>query len=153
MRLSLLAPIGLLVACAKADKPPVADTTAAVAPAPPPPPPPVDLASLAGNWTLNTMPEGRDTVISSDLVITATTEGWTMKLPGRKAEPVRVRVDADSIMTETGPFASVLRKGAKVTTNAVYHVQAGKLVGTMVAHYQGGGADSVMRGRQEATRK
>ncbi len=39
-----------------------------------------------------------------------------------------------------------------VTTSAVYRVQDGKLVGTLVARYGGTGADSVMTGRQEATR-
>jgi hypothetical protein len=76
-----------------------------------------------------------------------------MTMAGRPPVPIRVRVDGDSIMTETGPFASVLRKDATVTTSAVYHVQDGKLVGTLVARYAGGGADSVMKGRQEATRQ
>jgi hypothetical protein len=113
----------------------------------------VDLASLAGTWTLRTTPDGRDTVITSEIAATGTTEGWTMTMPGQQPVPIRVRVDGDSIMTETGPFPSALRKGAMVTTNAVYHVQDGKLVGTLVARYGGAGADSVMTGRQEATRQ
>jgi hypothetical protein len=89
-------------------------------------PPAVDLASLAGTWTLRTKPDGRDTVITSEIVATGTTEG---------------------------PFPSVLRKGKMVTTSAVYHVQDGKLVGTLVARYDGAGADSVITGEQEATRQ
>jgi hypothetical protein len=153
MRLALIAVIPLLVACGQAPKPPAADTTAAAAPAPPPPPAPVNLATLAGTWIQQTRPENRDTVVTSELDIQVSTEGWTQTLTGQKPQPARVRVDADSIMVEVGPFPSVLRKGAKVTTNTVYRVQDGKLVGTLVAHYTGAGADSVMRARVEATRK
>lgn len=148
MRFGPLVLIGLLLACGKAAEAPPADTTAAAAA-----PAGVDLASLAGTWTLRTTPDGRDTVIVSEIRATGTTEGWTMTMPGREPVPVRVRVDGDSIMTETGPFPSVLRQGVMVTTSAVYHVQDGKLVGTLVARYAGGGPDSVMTGRQEATRQ
>jgi hypothetical protein len=92
-------------------------------------------------------------VITSEIVATATTEGWTMTMPGQQPVPIRVRVDGDSILTETGPFPSILRKGAMVTTSAVYHLQGGKLVGTLVARYAGAGRDSVLTGRQEATRQ
>jgi hypothetical protein len=113
----------------------------------------MDVASLAGTWTQRTMPDGRDTVITSEIVATGTTEGWTMTLPGQQPVPMRVRVDGDRIMTETGPFPSVLREGAMVTTSAVYHAQDGMLAGTMVARYSGAGADSVMTARVEATRQ
>jgi len=143
--------LAVQAACAKTEKPPAA------APQPPPPPPapaPISLADVAGKWTLRTMPEGRDTTITAELVATATTEGWTMTLPNQKPQPIRVRVDSDSIMADVGPFPSVLRKGAMVITNSVYRLQDGKLVGSLVAHYRGPkvGADSTMRGRQEATR-
>jgi hypothetical protein len=82
-----------------------------------------------------------------------TSPRWTMTMAGREPVPVRVRVDGDSIMTETGPFSSVLREGVMVTTSAVYRVEGGNLVGTLVARYDGAGADSVMTGRQEATRQ
>ena len=149
MRSASVALIGLLLACGKADEAPNADAAAvAVAAAPT-----VDLGSLAGTWTLRTTPDGRDTVITSEIAATGTTEGWTMTMPGQEPVPIRVRVDGDSILTETGPFPSVLRKGAMVTTSAVYHLQDGKLVGTLVARYAGGGPDSVLTGRQEATRQ
>ncbi|MGE0555073.1 MAG: hypothetical protein AB7R55_16710 [Gemmatimonadales bacterium] len=149
MRSISLGLIGLLVACGGAEEAPRADTTAAAVAAPVG----VDLASLAGTWTLRTTPDGQDTVITSELVLTGTTEGWTMTMPGRDPVPVRVRVDGDSIMTETGPFPSALRAGATVTTNAVYRVEGDKLVGTLTAHYEGTAADSLLTGRQEATRR
>ena len=148
MRSASVVLIGLL-ACGKAPETPPADTTAVAVASPAA----VDLASLAGTWTLRTMPDGRDTVITSEIAATGTTEGWTMTMPGQPPVPIRVRVDGDSIMTETGPFQSVLRKGTMVTTSAVYHVRDGKLVGSLVARYAGGGSDSVMTGRQEATRQ
>jgi hypothetical protein len=146
MRLSAVALVGLLLACGKTNEAPRADTAAAA-------PAALELASLAGTWTVRTMPDGRDTVITGQLVATNTTEGWTMTLPGLQPVPVRVRVDGDSLMTEAGPFPSVLRKGTMVTTSSVYRVQDGKLVGTLVARYTGAGADSVLTGRQEATRE
>lgn len=149
MRSASVALIGLLLACGQANDAPPADTAALAATQPAA----VDLASLAGTWTLRTTPDSRDTVITSEIVVTGTTDGWTMTMPGQQPVPVRVRVDGDSIMTETGPFPSVLRKGAMVTTNAVYRVQDGKLVGTLVARYDGAGTDSVLTGRQEATRQ
>jgi hypothetical protein len=154
MRSCFWCAIVLLAACAKAERTPAVDTTAAATPAPPPAPAPISLADVAGKWTLQTRPEGRDTTITAELVATATTDGWTMKLPKQKPNAVRVRVDGDSIMAEVGPFPSVLRKGTMVTTSSVYRLQDGKLVGSLVARYKGAkvGADSVMRGRQEATR-
>lgn len=149
MRIALMAMLGLVLACSKANDAPNPEA-AAVAVATPAP---VDLASLAGTWTMHTMPDGRDTVITSEITATGTTEGWTMTIAGRAPVPVRVQVDGDSIMTETGPFPSVLRPGVMVTTSSVYHLVDGKLVGTMVARYQGAGADSVMTGRQEATKQ
>ncbi|MEO8451144.1 MAG: hypothetical protein ABI647_15205 [Gemmatimonadota bacterium] len=151
MRFCLCA-IVVLAACGKGDKAPAADTTAtAVAP---PAPAPIALADVAGKWTLKTTVEGKDTTVTAALVATATTDGWTMTNPKQKPTPMRIRTDADSIMADAGPFPSVLMKGAMVTTNSVFHLQDGKLVGTMVARYTGAkvGADSVLRGRQEATR-
>lgn len=149
MRSTPLVLIGLLLACGTGEQAPRADTAAAAVAAPVG----VDLASLAGTWTLRTTPDGQDTVITSELALTGTTEGWTMTMPGREPVPVRVRVDGDSIMTETGPFPSALRAGAMVTTRAVYRVEGDKLVGTLTAHYEGTDADSLLTGRQEATRQ
>lgn len=143
MRRIALSLVAFALACGGAEEAPPAEE-AAMAPG-------VDLASLAGTWTLRTTPDMRDTVITSEIYISGTTEGWTMTMPGQEPVPVRVRVEGDSIMTETGPFASVLRPGVMVTTSAVYHVMGDHLMGTLVARYEGA-ADSLMTGRQEATR-
>ena len=56
MRSCFCCTIVLLAACAKTERPPAVDTTAAAQPAPPPAPAPISLADVAGKWTLRTMP-------------------------------------------------------------------------------------------------
>ena len=103
-----------LVACAGGEKKEAdsaAAATATVGPAA------LDLASLAGKWTQVVMAEGSDSVIvTSELNAGADASSWTITLPGRPAQPVRVTVSGDSVMTEAGPYESVLRKGVMVTT-------------------------------------
>jgi hypothetical protein len=88
------------------------------------------------------------------MVATGDTSGRVFNFPKRKPVPLRVIVvDGDSIVTEAGPFQSVLRKGAKVTvSHSVYRLQDGKLVGATTAHYATSGPDSVAHLRFEATR-
>ena len=99
------------------------------------------------------MPNSDSVVTTYELVASADPTAWTMILPGRPPVPVRPTVDGDSIMAEVGPFESVLRKGTQVTTRSVYRLINGELVGTIVAHYQTSGADSVTTFRTVATKK
>src|SRR5690606_34147176 len=93
-------------------------------------------------------------LITYDLTATSTMDGWTSTLPGREPMPVRVvLVDGDSVVAEAGPFASALREGEMVTTRTVVRLQGEMLVGTIEAHYAGGGADSVTTGRLHGMRK
>jgi hypothetical protein len=151
-RFALCCCVALLAACAKTETP-ATDSAAAMAPAPPPPAP-ISLADVAGTWNIRSTPESGDTtVVASTLVTTADTTGWTLALPNRKPQPVRVvAVGGDSIVVSNGPYESVLRKGVKVTTESVYRLKDGKLVGTTVARYTTTGADSVLRLRTEGTR-
>lgn len=114
----------------------------------------ISLADVAGTWTMRTMPQDRDTVlVTFDLVAGADTAGWAYHFPQR--EPVAVRVVAvagDSIVTEAGPYASVLRQGVQVSVHSVLRLQDGKLVGASVARYTQSGADSVIMLRTEGTR-
>jgi hypothetical protein len=140
----------LLAACTSAPKP------APEPPAPPPAPPapaPINLADVAGKWTVKTMPETGDTVlVTYSMSATAADTGWTVTLPNRKPMAVHVTTSGDSVMTKLDPFESVLRKGVKVSTEGVFHLKDGKLVGTQVAHYTTTKADSVLRMRTEGTR-
>ena len=87
------------------------------------------------------------------MVATADRSGWSINFPNREPIPVRVvAVEGDSIMTEAGPFESVLRKGVQVSTQVVSRLQDGKLVGTTVARYAVSGPDTVARLRFEGTR-
>ena len=114
------------------------------------------LASMAGTWHMRTMPEQGDRVLLTYTVsATNDTTGWTVTFPGREPLPMRVlAVDADSVVLEVGPYASVLRPNVQVITQSVSRLQGDRLVGTAVARYQGEGvgADSVVRLRLEGTR-
>ena len=114
------------------------------------PPAPINLADLAGKWTVKTMPVGKDTVlVTYTITATADTNGWTVTFPGRKPIAMKVSASGDSIMSMVGPYESVLRKGATVTTSGSYHLVGGKLVGNMWAHYNSKGADSLLALRSE----
>ncbi|MDQ3948765.1 MAG: hypothetical protein M3282_00325, partial [Gemmatimonadota bacterium] len=109
---------------------------------------------VAGRWTVRAVPEtGDTTAVVSQLNASADTAGWTMTLPNRPPVATRVvLVSGDSIVTENGPYESVLRKGVQVRTRSVMRLRDGKLVGNTVARYTTTGPDSVLRLRTEATR-
>ena len=139
--------IAVLFGCGPKEEP-AADTAAAASA------PSISLADVAGTWTIRTMAENSDSVlVTSELTATADPSGWVQLLPGRPPTPVRVRVDGDSILTDTGPFESVLRPGTQVSTSGVYRLVNGNLRGLLTAHYVTAGADSVVRLRVEGTRK
>jgi hypothetical protein len=138
----------VVASCSPSEQPPAQDTTAVAAPAP------ITLADVAGRWVIRSMPENSDSVlVTSEMVATADTSGWTTTLPGRPPLPTRViEVAGDSITTEFGPFESVLRKGVQVVTRNVVRLRDGMIVGTGVARYVTTGPDSVLRIRLEGTR-
>ena len=147
----LLSCVVLLVACSRAEEAPATDSaagTVAAAPAAT-----ISLADLVGKWKQEVRREDSDSVlVTSEVNATADPAGWTITLPGRPPMPVRVTVSGDSIITGSGPYESVLRKGVQVTTDGVLRNQGGKLVGITTARYQGANADSVVRLRTEMTR-
>lgn len=114
----------------------------------------LNLADVAGKWTVQAMAEGSDSVlVTYELNATATTEGWTTVLAGRDPIPLHVTVGGDSVVMHGGPFESVLRPGVQVTTESVSRLVNGQLEGWTVARYQGvAGADSVTRLRIRGTR-
>jgi len=93
-------------------------------------------------------------LVTYELTATADTTPWMIKFPNGTTTPARIMsVSGDSIVLDAGPYASVLRKGVQVTTHSVAHLMDGKMMGTFVAHYANAGADSVLRGRIEGTKK
>jgi hypothetical protein len=143
----------VLMGCNKpADRP--ADSTDGEAPTMEAAPATISLADVAGTWNVRSKVEGNEsTVVTYDMVATADRSGWSINFPNREPIPVRiVAVEGDSIVSEAGPFESVLRKGVQVSTQVVSRLQDGKLVGTTVARYQVTGPDTVARLRFEGTR-
>ena len=142
----------LVVGCSKpADKP--ADSTVD-APPMEEAPAGISLADVAGTWKVRSTVEGNEaTQVGYDMVATADRSGWSLNFPNREPIPVRVvAVEGDSIVTEAGPFESVLRKGVQVNTRVVSRLRDGKLVGTTVARYEVTGPDTLARLTFEGTR-
>ena len=128
--------VAVLAGCAKKDNAAV-DTMASDTAGTPAAPAPINLADVAGRWNVRAVPVSGDTTPTNSVITaTANTSGWTITFPGGKPIPMRVTVDGDSIMSETGPYPSVRRKGLQVVTNGVMRLQGGNLVGTSTAHFQ-----------------
>jgi hypothetical protein len=120
-----------------------------------PPPAGVNLADLAGTWNFNTRAETGDSVlVTYQVVMTPTTDGWQLLLPNRPPVPMQVlAVAGDSVVTHAGPFESVLRAGVQVTTHTVLHFQGNSsAAGTIVARYTVTTADSVVNLRTDGTK-
>ena len=151
MRYSALA-LGLatIAGCAKTEKPAAMPAAPPPAPAAPAMPAPINMADVAGKWTVKSMAADKDTVlVTYTLMATTDANGWMIELPKRKPMPVRVTISGDSVITDTGPYESVLRKGVQVTTHGSFHLMNGKLVGMNSAHYNVKTADSVLMLRSE----
>src|SRR5207253_5201369 len=149
-RIAICSCAAVLAGCAKKENAAVdtssamasttASTTTSAAPAA------VNLADVAGKWNMRAVPTSGTDTSATTYVLTATskTSGWTITFPGRKAMPVKVSVDGDSIMIAASNYPSVRRKGVQVSTNGVVRLQGGSLTGTTTAHYKVKTADSVL---------
>lgn len=110
------------------------------------------LADYAGTWDAVAILESGDTVEYS-MTATADTTGWMIDLPDREPMPLRVvSVAGDSVVTEVGPYQSILREGVMVTTRSVTRLQGDAMMGTLEARYQGGEGETVVRGQVTAHR-
>jgi hypothetical protein len=146
-RVAFCLSIAALVACAKKDD--AAVDTAVVTPPDSVREPlaatPINLADVAGKWDLRSVPTNGDTtVVTSVLDAKSTTSGWTITFPGRKPVAEHVTVAGDSVMVQSDPYQSVMRKGVQVRTTGVFRLQGGNLVGQNTAHYSVKTADSVL---------
>ncbi|MHB1863170.1 MAG: hypothetical protein ACYCVL_09390 [Gemmatimonadaceae bacterium] len=138
----------LVAGCAK-EKP----ATQSAPPPPPPAPAAINLADVAGNWTVKAMPATGDSVLLTyTLHATAADTGWTITFSGRKPMAVQVATMGDSVMVTAPAYESMLRKGTKVSTQGVMHLVNGTLTGTTTAHYVTTKADSVIHLRMEGTK-
>lgn len=116
------------------------------------PAPTTTLADFAGTWETVAYMESGDTVPST-ITATASPGGWMVELPDRDPMPMRVTLAGDSVVSEFGPYESVLQEGVMVTVRSVTHLEDGQMVGTMEATYAGEGDDTVVNGRLEGTRQ
>lgn len=147
-RLVSLCCAAVLVSCSKGENQPAADSTALA----PPAPPMLRLSDVAGKWHVRTMAETSDSVlVEYDMTATSDTTGWMIMLPNRPPMALRVMASGDSLVIESGPYESVLRKGVQVWTHGVSRLVGGELVGMTVAHYSKG-ADSVVTLRTRGSR-
>jgi hypothetical protein len=113
----------------------------------------IKLSDVAGTWESTTMVGPNDSVVSHSVTMaTAGKKGWTLTFPGRDPIPLRVvAVGGDSVVTEAGPFPSVLRPGQTVTLlHSVNHYSGNTAHGTFVSHYASG---TTLQGKTTATRK
>lgn len=152
MRHSLIIPLLVVAACSKAETP------ATDSPAPAPAPvaaAPVELndSIVGGTWDAQLMPIARDTVILTfTMNNTDTGAGTSIVFPsGLKVANKSRQISGDSVVSETGPFKSQVRRGQNVTsTRAVLRMQDGKLAGVLSAKYANGDTTSY---RITATKK
>jgi hypothetical protein len=131
---------------------------AAAAQNPPPKPPPKPAATISipaaavGVWDAKSMTGPKDSVITTYVMTaTATTSGWTTKLATRPIQNLRIiAAGGDSVVTEMGPYESVLRPGQQVTTRTTAHFKGDAVTGTFEAKFTNG---DVVKGKTTGTRK
>jgi len=95
----------------------------------------------------------KDSVVATFvLTIAADGKSATMRFPNRDPIPVHIlATGGDSVVTEAGPFPSVLRPGQTVTSlRAIGHYKGNTMTGTFEAHYANG---DVVKGKNVATRE
>ena len=115
---------------------------------------PLRLADLAGSWKVTATNAANDsTLVTYQMTATADTIGWSILYPNHTTPiALRVRIDADSIIMDAGPYASTARTGATVTIHGVVHLRDGTLVGTESAYYKVDATESVVHIKLEGTR-
>src|SRR5438552_13941024 len=95
----------------------------------------IKLSEVAGTWDLKSVMGPKDSVVVTSVVTaTADGKGWTIKLANRDPIPVRVvAVGGYSVVTDAGPYESILRPGQMVTTHTVGHYNGDAMTGTIEA--------------------
>jgi len=149
---SLAALFAGLTTVAAAQNPPAPTPAPAAHPAAAAPQAGAKLADYAGTWDTKTMVGPKDSVVATyTLTVSADGKTWTRQFPNR--DPIATRVLAfggDSVVTETGPYQSVLRPGQTVTTWVHGHYHGKTMTGTFESHYASG---DVLKGKVAATRR
>lgn len=110
-------------------------------------------ADFAGSWDVVVVSEAGDPRRPSS---SPSCPGWPSaggRAGCRPPMPVRVLALAgDSVVTEFGPYESVVRPGVTVLTTVTHRRDADGLRGALVARYSVTGPDSILRAYTEARR-
>ena len=109
---------------------------------------PLALADLAGRWKMRASNYRGDSLTVYELAATAQPTGWTITFPNRPPLPLQiVSVAGDSIVTETGPYPSVLRSTISVRSlRGIHRLEGDQIVGSFTARYETTAPDSVLHG-------
>jgi hypothetical protein len=112
----------------------------------------IKLSDVAGTWNTKSYVAPDDSVVTSMTTVSADGKTWTLILAGRAPIPMRVVASGGaSIVTEAGPYPSILKPGLSVTLlRDVGHYAGDKMTGTFEAHYSSG---EIHTGRVAATRQ
>ena len=141
----------LMVGCGEQDQPAMEDTEPAMEEAPAETMEATTFADFAGTWDAYAYMESGDTVPHT-LIATSSADGWMIDLPERDPMAMDVTLVGDSVVSEIGPYESVLREGVMVTVRSVTHLEGDELVGTMTATYQDDEGETVVNGTVRGTR-
>ena len=99
----------------------------------------VTAKDLAGTWKIQAMVGPKDSVVATNTTTRKSDGTATVQFP--KRPPIESRtltIGGDSVVTEVGPYPSVLRPGVTVTTQTTAHVNGNTMIGTFVAVYSTG---------------
>lgn len=145
----LLGMAALFLGCTAKEAPPAADTaqTSSL-------PPGRSLASMAGIYDVNVMPEKNDSILTTYILNTTDTLGWLFAFPS--SSPVRMRVTdrkGDTLVAEAGPFESSIQKGVQARSVSRMWLNIGELLGTVRVSYDTPGPDSARTFRIQGTRR
>lgn len=108
--------------------------------------------AVAGTWNGKSMVGPKDSVVTTYvLFISKSDVPSTMTFPNRDPIPARIlAMGGDSVVTEAGPYPSILRPGQTVKSlRTVGHFTGTTMVGTFIATYANG---DVVMGKTAATR-
>ena len=106
----------------------------------------------AGTWNGKSMVGPKDSVVTTyALTIAADGKSATMKFANRDPIPTRIlAMGGDSMVSEAGPYPSILRPGQTVKSlRTIAHYKGDAMWGTFEAQYGNG---DVVKGKTTATR-
>lgn len=117
----------------------------------PPPPPAPTLVDFAGTWnTVSTLPGAAP--VESKMIGSADGTTWKLVLPGRDTIPLQTSIVGDSLVSVSGEYESILRRGVMVTVRTAGVRSGEELVGSLTATYRTSSGSEVVNGTFRSTR-